>query len=427
MLFDYQKKAVEEIIKRKRVLLWYGVGTGKTAIALKVAEHLKVRTLYVCPSILKRQIEKEIKKFTPSLKVVVCEGTNQERRIELEKQADIYIVNYEMFLSLAESLKRLDPQFVILDECQKICGPTNKTTKRIKKLINPLYRLAMSGTPCPNALWELWSIADFLYPRAYGENFYQWRAENCKMNPYYPKIEGYYNEEEIRRQFNLFTLRLRREDVLKLPSLHEKRLEIRMDNEHYRVYNLLKSQLVLELSEMEKIIVPNILALILRLRQIVDCPRVLGLDLVSEKEKALDDILDITAPQKVIVFFEHSQVLKKINEKFDALVISGEIPNNLRHQILADFREKNDRLLFMTQAGAEGINLEFCKVVVHYQQAWNDARMEQRTGRIYRYGQTEDCVSYRLIVKDSIDERLEKIIARKKKLNKEDLCILLRK
>lgn len=423
-LMPHQSNAVELFLKRKRLLCHWDVGTGKTAVALKSAENINGKTIYVCPSILKNQIVKETEKFT-NLKAVSVVGTKEERTTLMEnKNYNIYVINYEMIKNHFKDILYINPSFIVLDECQKIANPSNVTTKWLKKL-SVEYRLAMSATPFPNALHELWSIGDWLYPRAFGDNFYQWRAVNCKMNPYFPAIIGYYNEEKIRKSFAQFTNRIRREEVLNLPPLEEKRLEISLDKEHNKVYKTLKETLILELNNKEKLLMPNLLTLLVRLRQIVDCPRVLGLDLVSEKEKALDELLEIIS-EKLIVFFEHTQVLHKINEKHKALVVDGSVAHDKRIKVLEEFKTGKNKILFMSAAGAEGLNLEFARYVVHYQLPWTDARIDQRTGRVYRHGQTSECFSYRIVAKDTVDEKLEKIIAKKRKLNREDLIKLIK-
>ena len=425
-LLPYQKLAVDAFLLKKRVLWHWDVGVGKTPPALKAIEESHAYpAIYFCPSILKRQILNESQRFT-QLDAVVVDGMKAERQAILNEKHDLYICNYEMLMTCFEEFYKLNPQFIVCDETQKITHSTNKSYKRLMKL-SPEYRLCMSGTPVNNELWEYWGIANFLYPGAFGQNFFQWRSLNCKVLPYFPKIIGYFSEDRIRKQFAAFTNRIRREEVMQLPPLQELRIEIKMDEEHRKIYNILKNNLVLEMKGMETITVPNLLVLILRLKILTNCPRVMDINLISSKEKSLDEILEIHSLEKVIVFFNYTKVLHKINEKFKVPYIDGSVSQKDRDEILCRFRENKDsKLLFMSEAGGTGLNITEATIVIHYELPFSFSRIDQRNGRIWRRNQTKVCKSYCLIMADSIDEKLEKLIQKKKRLCVEDLVKVLK-
>ena len=214
--------------------------------------------------------------------------------------------------------------------------------------------------------------------------------------------------------------------MLKLPPLEEIRLEVEPDKKLRNYYEKMRATCMLEIKNQERITMPNALALLTRLRELIDCPSILGiLDVVSPKEKVLIDIIKQTSG-KIIVFTEHAKVIRYLQLKFGGLLIDGEVSMKDREQTLRKFKiDKNEKLLFSTAAGAYGLNLTESQTVVHYQLPWNYSRVMQREGRIYRMGQLLPCKSYRIITRGTIDEKMERLIAKKRKLTTDDLIKII--
>lgn len=422
ILLDHQSKAADEFLRRDgRMLLWADVGTGKTAIAVECAKRVRSwNILYLAPAILKEQVASEFRAWWPEADVQVIGGTRTSRRRQWALPADVRVMNYETLLTDVEIVRKLVPDFVVVDECQRFAAPSSKTLKAFRKL-SPRYRLAMSGTPAPNAIHELWNMCDWVSPGLFHDSFWQFRARECRVHPAFPKILGYYDRERVVSKFMSVVHRIRREDVLSLPPLVEIRIPVALPKPEREVYDALRNELVLRLTDGTTLNVPNVLALLMRLRQLVDCPEAIGIKGPSAKEKALGELLDSISSRKIIVFSELAAAARSLHARYGGLLVEGETPQADRENIFEQFRMDSDRLLFMTSAGTYGVNLQVADTVINYGLPWNDARLEQRVARAWRYGQDKPVTSYRLIAEGTVDEKMERMIEKKRKMTVEEL------
>lgn len=429
-LLPHQVVSAEKFIEKNgRLLLWADVGTGKTATSIECAKRVEAsRVLYICPAILKSQVAADFAVWWPEATVAVVTGPRPRRKELWASEADVWIANYEQLLVDLADIIEVFPDFIVVDECQRLAAPSSKTIKAFRKL-SPKYRLAMSGTPAPNALYELWNMVDWVSPGIAHESFWQFRARECRMHPAFPKILGFHREEKVKKTFMSVVHRVRREDVLELPPLTEVRIPVTMGKEQREVYEKLKSDLMLELSSGETLTVPNMLALIMRLRQMADLPEVLGVKAESAKVKALDELLEAISSRKIIVFTEFASVARFLLWTYDeeAVGIMGETSEPDRQANLARFKTSSDvRLLIVTSAGQLGLNVQEADTVIHFDLPWNDARMDQRTARSWRYGQDKPVTSYRLICEKTVDEKMEKMVEAKRKATVDDLLDFFR-
>lgn len=421
-LLDHQISAADEFVKRNgRMLLWADVGTGKTATAMECVKRLNpTSTLYLVPAILKSQVASEFTRFYPDIKVTVVAGNKAERIDQWQSGADVFVANYELLLVDSAIIEELVPEFIIADECQRLCSPTSKSIKAFRKL-SPKYRLAMSGTPAPNALHELWNMVDWVSPGIAHESWWRFRAMECRMHPAFPKILGYFRPDKLKATFMSQVHRIRREDVLTLPPLTEVRIPCVLGKKQREAYDRLKSELMLELENGERLTVTNLLALIMRLRQMADMPEVLGAMADSAKVDALRELLGSISSRKILIFTEFAEIASRLSQDLGAEAVTGDVPEAERQRIFRRFREGDGRMLFLTSAAQYGVNLQEADTVIHFDLPWNDARLEQRTARSWRYGQDKPVTSYRIVAEDTVDEKMEKLIAAKRKATTDDL------
>lgn len=429
-LLPHQTAAADEFIARGgRMLLWADTGTGKSATAIECAKRVNAsRALYLCPAILKSQVAGEFKTWWPEATVAVVTGTKPRRKELWASEADVWIANFEQLNHDLDEVIDIFPDFVIVDECQRFAAPSSKTLKAFRRL-SPKYRLAMSGTPAPNALWELWNMVDWVSPGIAHESFWQFRARECRMHPAFPKILGFHREDKVKKTFMSVTHRIRREDVLELPPLTEVRIEATMGKEQREAYETLKRDLMLEIDGQETLTVPNVLALIMRLRQMADLPEVLGVKAASAKVERLEELLGAISSRKVICFSEFSSVVRHLHWKHqkDSVAITGDTPQKDRDAIIARFKtDPAIRILFMSSAGSLGINLQEADTVISFDLPWNDARMDQRIARSWRYGQASPVTSYRIIAEKTVDEKMEAMVDSKRKATVDDLLDFFR-
>lgn len=423
-LLPHQQQAADEFVRRNgRMLLWADTGTGKTATAIECMNRVRAHTtLYLCPSILKQQIANEFARFDPEAAVAVMNGSYDDRQLLWRGPYDVFISNYEQLLNDTDELVRLNPEMIIVDECQRFAAPVSKTLKCFRKL-NPIYRLAMSGTPAPNHLHEFWNMTDWVAPGHFYKSFWEFRAKECRMNPAFPQIIGYYDKRKVQERFMAQVHRIRREDVITLPPLTEVRIPCTMASAQRGAYETLKRDMLLELKDGEKLTVPNMLSLIMRLRQMADLPSVLGVDAPSAKVKILSELLESISSRKIICFTEFATVARHLNSLHkDSLAVMGETPQVDRDAIFDQFRTDDKvRILFLTSAAQYGVNLQVADTVIHFDQPWNEARMDQRIARAWRYGQERPVTSYRIIAEKTVDEKMEKMIENKKRETVENL------
>jgi hypothetical protein len=322
---------------------------------------------------------------------------------------------------------------VLVSNCQKGANPQNKFVKIIKKLWNARLRVAMSGTPITNELHEYWSMVDWCEPGILGKSFYQFKTDWCIMSPYIPgKIMGYRKENLLREVFSEFIIRIKREDVLlDLPELRELEDKGKLNFNEQLTYDKLKKDLVLEISNSETITVSSVLASIIKLRQLVDCPQSLGFDFIGSKlhraKTLLDAWLEEDKENKIIVFSELKPPLLFLAEKYEnSGLITGDVSQKNREEVLENFRTRPEcRILFCSSAGATGVNMQSANKILNYGLPWTYSKLEQRTARAWRQGQERPVESRLLIAEDTIDEHMLRLVRRKEKLTKNDLLDIL--
>ena len=381
-----------------RGILVMAVGTGKTFTALAaVKESLSEKTLVVTTKATVTQWIDEAARFG------VVEGLN--------------VINYEKLLN-DDTFKKLEAtnfDFLICDEVQKIKSPTAKTSKRIKK-IKSKFKVAMSATPSPNHIHELWNVTDFLYPGSMGKSFFEFRGRHCVTNPYIPaQIVGYRNKEALISAFNenMFFVG---DDVLNLP---EKKRDVRwLDLLHgERVfYNTMRKEGLARFATGDMVTIPNMLVEIIRLSQYINA-RHLFEPAVSSKESLLAEVLSFVH-KKTIVFSDFSLVCEHLHAIYKGSeIFIGRMSSKERDAALYRFKEDPTcDVIFMSSAGSAGLNMQHAKRVVHFSLPPHDAALRQRLGRARRLGQTEEVEEIFLIAKGTVEEKLWEVIQKKKSM-----------
>ena len=225
-LRPYQIEGVLFAARERRALLADDMGLGKTLQAIATIVLLRemgepTRTLVVCPSSVKSQWKAEIGKFAPALRAEIIEGNRLTRRALVKRgNADIYILNFATLRNDLGELRALSPDFLVVDEAQRIKNWNTKTAKAVKSLRCPRV-LALTGTPLENRLSELHSVMELLDPRALGP---LWRlmpehAVRCEDG----RVEGVKRLGLLRERMGTRWLRRTRPDVLsELPERSDK-------------------------------------------------------------------------------------------------------------------------------------------------------------------------------------------------------------
>lgn len=397
------------------------MGLGKTlqAIALILSTKTKEKTLIIMPKSLIFNWENEIKKFAPSLELDFYYGTT--RNIKVFKKR-VVLTTYGTIRNDIEKIKDFNFDLLILDESQNIKNVNSHTTKAVM-LLNAKSKIALSGTPIENNLLELYSLFRFLNPAMFGS------YEEFNRN-YLTPIQKFKDKdtiEELRKKIYPFILRRVKKEVLKdLPEKIENTILIEMSNEHKKLYEERRNFYLNAINKNTFEKSNNkffILQAINELRYLTACPKTKTKKITSAKHEVLiQSILEaIENNHKVLVFTNFlnsiediSENLKKHNIKH--LTMTGSTKN--RQELVDKFQnDARYKVFVMTlKTGGVGLNLTAADTIFIFDPWWNQTVESQAIDRAYRIGQDKTVFSYKLILKNTIEEKILKLQNEKKLL-----------
>ncbi len=414
------------------------MGLGKTLQTISVLLAAKQNgmqgtSLVVSPASLIFNWGEEFKKFAPELKVQIISGTAAERyeAINSYEDFDVLVTSYDLLKRDITEYEEKNFLFEIIDEGQFIKNHTTAQAKSVK-VIRAEHKFALTGTPIENRLSELWSIFDYLMPG------FLFGYEDFKKKFETPIVK---NKDEnasaqLRRMVSPFILHRLKKDVLKdLPNKIEEVRYARFDEPQQKLYDAqaVKIKRMLDKTDSSDFSKGKIqlLAELTKMRQICCDPNLLFENYKGESAK-LNACLDlvrsaIEGGHKILLFSQFTSMLEIIgknlsDEKIDFYKITGETKKETRLELVQKFNS-NDVPVFLIslKAGGTGLNLTGADVVIHYDPWWNVAAQNQATDRSHRIGQTKVVSVYKLIAKDSIEEKILDLQNSKKNLADEIL------
>lgn len=385
-------------------------------------------SLIVCPASLVYNWIAEFERFAPSLKVRAIVGSKRERElIREDAECEVFITSYDLLRIDAKSFEQKSYWCHALDEAQYIKNHTTLTTRAIKR-VKSKHRFALTGTPVENRLSELWSIFDFLMPGFLG-SYMRFRER------YELAILG--GDEDTSRRLQAlvgpFILRRCKQDVLPdLPDKLESVIYVPLAGEQRRLYAAHEQKLRVDLAQQKKegkqraygghseeLTRVEVLAELTKLRQICCDPGLLYENYRGQAAKigAIVDLVNQArdAGKKVLLFSQFTSFLARLAEELDAeeipyYTITGSTPKKKRLDLVNAFNEDATPVFLISlKAGGTGLNLIGAQVVVHADPWWNAAAQNQATDRAHRIGQTKTVDVYRVIAKDTIEERIVKL------------------
>ena len=402
------------------------MGLGKTlqVITLLAAQQNRgyKQNLVVAPTSLVLNWQKEIEKFTPHLKVLVLNGTIEERKEKLKhiEGYDILITSYDLLKRDIELYESLHFKYCIADEAHYIKNPNTQNAKALK-CVRSEVRFALTGTPIENTLAELWSIFDFIMP---GYLFSYQQFKGSFETPIL-KFESERATNQLRTMVAPFILRRLKKDVLKeLPEKTETILYNEMTPEQEKIY---KANLALLQQEFQKEMKLNgisrshikILAMLTRLRQLC-CHPGLYLDEYEGGSSKLDQCIEliedsIESGHKILLFSQFTTMLDKIAYELQVRGISyymltGATKAERRIEMVELFnKDATPIFLISLKAGGTGLNLTGADIVIHYDPWWNVSSENQATDRAHRIGQKNNVQVFKLITQNTIEEKIKKL------------------
>ncbi len=388
----------------------------------------KFKALIVAPTSVVTNWERELDKFSPSLKHMVWHGGDRKERTDELEDADIVITSYALLRRDEEYLAKLDLTYAILDEAQNIKNPLSATARSAKRL-KAMRRLALTGTPIENRLSEIWSIFDFVSPGLLGPLD---KFEERYARP----IDGgdLKAAKRLRSTIHPFILRRTKAEVARdLPEKIESDQFCELTGEQTSLYAaVLKEVRAQVMGEVERQGMAKshiqILAGLTRLRQAACDPRLLGLprefgDEDSGKLVALRDLIQtsIEGGHRVLVFSQFVSMLTLIRRAMEEDGVEYEYLDGStkdRDGKVQNFQREDGPPVFLIslKAGGSGLNLTAADTVIHFDPWWNPAVEDQATDRAHRIGQTKVVTTYRLIAKGTIEEKILELGGKKREL-----------
>ena len=389
-------------------------------------------TIVVCPSSLTLNWKNEIQKFTKDLNCLVIRGNTEERKEQIKSipQYSIVITSYDLLkrdIAIYEECQH-EFQYIIADEAQYIKNNNTKNAKTIKEL-KAKTRYALTGTPIENSLSELWSIFDFIMP-GYLFNYHKFK-EMYELP--IVREENQTAMKKLKMLIEPFILRRIKTEVLtELPDKTITILNNEMEEEQQKIYfsylqNAKKeaiSQMETEGFEKSQI---KILTLLMRLRQICCHPSLFLKDYKGESSKLTQCIEliqeAIASGHKILLFSSYTAMFPIIEEELEKqniayFKLTGQTKVGERIKLVDEFNENDNIKVFLIslKAGGTGLNLIGADFVIHYDPWWNLSAENQATDRTYRIGQKRNVQVYKLITKNSIEEKIYELQERKEKL-----------
>ena len=403
------------------------MGLGKTlqaiAILLKVYPRQKKPSLVIMPKTLLFNWVNETIRFAPSLSIYTYYEKNRDIKEALK--ANLIFTTYGLVRNDIKTFKDQDFYYIVLDESQNIKNIESQTTKAVM-LLKGKHRLALSGTPIENNLSELYSLFRFLNPPMFGsvQGFNHHYATPIQRENDPEVIQ------ELRKKIYPFVLRRLKKDVLsELPDKIEQTLFVDMSEEQKKFYNSRRQFYKAAISHQiaDKGLQQSqffIFQAFNELRQIASVPEAKTDGVIaSSKLELLDEQLvdAITNGHKILIFVNYLAAIDLIGGLLDKREIDfASMTGSTRdRQRLVD-RFQNDpecRVFLMTlKTGGTGLNLTAADTIFIFDPWWNKAAEQQAIDRAHRIGQTKKVLSYKLITRNSIEEKIMQLQEKKSEL-----------
>lgn len=395
------------------------MGLGKTlqALALILSRAPEGPSLVIAPTSVCLNWHSETVRFAPTLKVNVLGAGDRQKQIEALGAMDLLICSYALLQqsSVADMLSGIVFRTIVLDEAQAI---KNMTTKRSQSAMNLQgdFKLITTGTPVENHLGELWNLFRFINPGLLGS------LESFNRRFAGPIERGEKDaRQSLKRLVQAFVLRRLKSQVLdELPSRTEITLTVELSEQERAFYEALRRQAMAELERSdakqggEKHL--QVLVAIMKLRRAC-CHSSLatpGISLPSSKLALFGETLEelLANRHKALVFSQFIDHLALIRAHLDEKGISyqyldGQTPAAERKKRVDAFQAgQGDVFLISLKAGGVGLNLTAADYVIHMDPWWNPAVEDQASDRAHRMGQIRPVTIYRLVAKDTIEEKI---------------------
>lgn len=413
-------------------LLADDMGLGKTLQSILTLRHAyehtdsRLPSLVIAPSSVMTHWERELERFFPQKSAYRYHGPGRSLRPLLGKSPVIAVTTYDTARSSIEELAKVPFFYVILDEATSIKNPTSRRAKAVKAL-NSAHRLSLSGTPVENRPAELWSIYDFLMSGHLGP---YGTFERVFESPIVGGDSA--AAERLGRRIRPFMLRRLKEEVARdLPEKIEMDEWCELTAEQAALYAEVQAQAEPVLAAMRAgrrvDYTSSILPILTKLKQLCDHPAIVNgvteplagrsekFDWVVERVKSIVD-----GGEQVLVFSHFLGMLDLLEATMRQqgtpyIRLDGATSN--RQALIDRFNAGGAKVgLFSIRAAGHGITVTAANHVIHADRWWNPAVENQATDRVHRIGQTKTVYVYRIMIENTLEERIEKLLQHKQQI-----------
>jgi len=407
--FPFQLDGMAFLVPRHGAVLADEMGLGKSmqaisSIRLLVRSGEARQVLVVCPKGLVSNWTRELADWAPELVVAVVEGDPQRRRWQWSlPDVPVKVANYEVLVRDRDLVAGLGLSFdlVVLDEAQRIKNRSSQTSEAVRSVVRR-RSWALTGTPVENSADDLVGIFEFVAPGQIHDRMQ-------------PRAMGAAVADHV--------LRRTKDKVLDdMPPRLNRDERIELTAEQRETYRRAEEEGVLRLADMgREATIRHVFELVLRLKQICNFDTATG---ESAKLDCLQaELEEVQASgRKALVFSQWVETLGRLREnlgRFGALEYHGGMSTTARDEAIRRFRhEKRHSVLLLSYgAGAVGLNLQFSQYVFLFDRWWNPAVEDQAINRAHRIGAVGAVTVTRFLSADTIEERIDEVLRRKRDLS----------
>ena len=426
-LHEYQNRAVDFILENKKVALLLDMGLGKTVSSLTalvdLLDSMSVnKILIIAPLRVANTVwhtEAENWQHTKGLKINICTGSEKNRRAQLHKSADVYVINRENVEWIVELYGKKWPfDCVIIDESSSFKSPSSRRFKALKKTVSLTeYCVLLTGTPSPNGLLDLWSQFYLLdHGARLGRTMTAYKQRFFKSD-----FMGYKYElrkgasDEIYSLIADITLSMQAEDYIKLPDRIDSSVFVELPPAKLKAYKDFERESILELEDSDDVEAVNAAVLGNKLLQFANgaiYTDALGnwSDLHRVKLDALNDIIEDNAGENILIAYNYKTDLERLTKKFPQAVVMDK-----DGEAVARWNNNEIKLLLAHPASAgHGLNLQKGgSLIVWFGMIWSLELYQQFNARLHRQGQTKPCRVVHIVASQTIDEKVLNVLSDK--------------
>lgn len=415
-LYPFQRKGVDFLLARKgRALLADDPGLGKSPQALFYLAEAPVRgrVLIVSPASVIYKWAQEVEKWFPAWGVqVVPTGKTPLPRTK------ITVMSYALAARRARELSEQNYRAVIWDECHALKNYRSQRYKAAAAISQSIPAvLGLSGTPFLNRPAELFNFLNMLDPFAWPDRYQYW-ARYCGLREKWigRKVLDYTgssNEDELSKRLRTYMLRREKVDVLdQLPPITRTIIPIAISNRtEYKKADMQLMALIRKNGHGAGMSTALAHLNILR--------RVMGEGKVKAAVAFAEDFLDGSS-EKLVIYAHHRSVCAALRERLSkwgvAWIVGGVSLRERQQSITAFQTSATPRIMIISEAGGEGIDLYRASNILFVEREWTPAQEEQAESRLHRIGQQSGVVAWYLVAKDTLDLRIDRLIKRKRQV-----------